>query len=285
MLNGIWRIIAALVGLTLLAAAAPALGITSAGEPSLPIVQELGERPAPNQLCEGGESDRTSDLCAQWKAADAAKESADWARRTFWHDVFGSVVGMLTLIVASAAAYYAREAARHTQAGATEAQRSATAAVRSVEVSEDTAKKQLRAYLCVEESVFLQEETLKFFSVQIIVKNYGQTPAYAVCIRAKAKTIGEMKLDSFDRSVEIDNSTEPTILGPGGRCAKSIKTILEDEELNEILIGTCHAMIVGTIHYIDIYQKPQFVEFCQRVRYYGTLNQRIHPHFFGNSAT
>lgn len=61
--------------------------------------------------CEEGHDDRKSDLCAQWKAADAAAESANVARVQFW---IGSTVSALTLLAASAAAYYARSAAHYT---------------------------------------------------------------------------------------------------------------------------------------------------------------------------
>ncbi|ESZ03437.1 hypothetical protein X736_25485 [Mesorhizobium sp. L2C089B000] len=50
-------------------------------------------------------------MCAQWKAADAAQQSANWT-------TIGAIVGAFTLAAAMAAAYYAKEAARHTQRSA-----------------------------------------------------------------------------------------------------------------------------------------------------------------------
>ncbi len=60
--------------------------------------------------CKRGEERRSSDLCAQWKAADAAKEAAYWTGETFWLGVGGLAVGFLTLGAACAAAYFAKVA-------------------------------------------------------------------------------------------------------------------------------------------------------------------------------
>ncbi|HEX8414682.1 MAG TPA: hypothetical protein VF637_12475 [Sphingomicrobium sp.] len=47
--------------------------------------------------CDQDTDDRTSDLCAQWKAADSAEESADWAARAFWLGGLGTALLLLTL--------------------------------------------------------------------------------------------------------------------------------------------------------------------------------------------
>lgn len=65
-----------------------------------------------NQPCEQGEDNRSSDLCAQWKAADAARSSADAA---WLFGALGSLIGALTLAAAAAAAIWARKAANETQ--------------------------------------------------------------------------------------------------------------------------------------------------------------------------
>lgn len=72
--------------------------------------------------CRPGQDDRTSDLCAQWKSADAANRSADWTR-------LGVLMGLPTLVAAGVAAWYAGQAAAHTAAGSREAKRSANVAV------------------------------------------------------------------------------------------------------------------------------------------------------------
>ncbi len=61
--------------------------------------------------CNPGEDNRQSDLCAQWKAADAAYESARWTRATFWLGFVGLFLGLGTLIAAALAALYAKKTA------------------------------------------------------------------------------------------------------------------------------------------------------------------------------
>lgn len=68
--------------------------------------------------CERGKDDRQSDLCAQWKAADAASDGLTLA---YWQTVIGWIgllLGAATMLAAIAAAWYARSAAVHSQAAA-----------------------------------------------------------------------------------------------------------------------------------------------------------------------
>jgi hypothetical protein len=81
-------------------------------------------------------------LCAQWKAADAASESADWTRRSFYLGIGSAVIGGLTLVAAAAAASYARDAA-------VEARRGATAAELSLSHAKDISDVQIRPYVSV----------------------------------------------------------------------------------------------------------------------------------------
>lgn len=73
---------------------------------------------APDRGCDPAQEDRQSDLCAQWKSADAAADSARWARFTFFAGIIGLLVGAGTLFAAWRAAHWAKKAADHTEAGA-----------------------------------------------------------------------------------------------------------------------------------------------------------------------
>lgn len=86
-----------------------------------PTIYESLDPPELNQPCYDGENKRASQLCAQWKAADAASEAvtAAWVFGSI-----GSVIGSLTLLAAIAAALYARKAADEAKRGADETQAS-----------------------------------------------------------------------------------------------------------------------------------------------------------------
>ena len=71
--------------------------------------------------CEVGKDDRSSDLCAQWKAADAADRGANaadqgvvWARWQFWAGLVGAGFSFVALGAAIAAAIFAGMAHRLT---------------------------------------------------------------------------------------------------------------------------------------------------------------------------
>lgn len=122
--RGRWCIFAAIAGLALLGAGPGNQGQASKKQDSQATIHDAGQPTALHEAntadaserpCKEGEENRSSDLCAQWKAADAAQGATDAA----W--VFGYVgggIGFLTLMAAVAAAYYAKRAAEHAEAGA-----------------------------------------------------------------------------------------------------------------------------------------------------------------------
>ena len=86
-----------------------------------PIVRTISTE-KPDVGCDPNQPDRRSDLCAQWKAADAAYDAAKWS---WWQLVvafLGIGVGGGTLIAAINAARWAREAAQETRRSADLAQ-------------------------------------------------------------------------------------------------------------------------------------------------------------------
>ena len=126
--------------------------------------------------CQRGADNRSSNLCAEWKAADAAADAAQWS---YWQMIagWGSVmVGFVTLLAAVAAAKYARDAAGHTKRGA-------DASVDAKEVAQVQATSHL----------FLREVTLTTrvdgdYFLDVVVSNSGNTPAEWVKCIARFKT-------------------------------------------------------------------------------------------------
>lgn len=81
-------------------------------------VENANEAPEYNPPCENGEDDRRSDLCAQWRAADAARSAAN---ATWLFGIIGGLIGGATLIAAVAAAQYAKRAAAAAREGVDDA--------------------------------------------------------------------------------------------------------------------------------------------------------------------
>lgn len=184
---------AATIGWLLVAGASPGQGAqTNQSDTSEAAKQHLPSAPTPFKQpvegrdpdpgCDDGKEDRKSDLCAQWKSADAAKKSADWAGLTFWIAVVGTAIGALTLFAAAFAAWFAREAARHTKSGANEAGRAAKAAEDALGLSRDVTHADLRAWLKIDVELLVADRTKEsvHFDIKVRIENIGKTPALRV---------------------------------------------------------------------------------------------------------
>lgn len=160
-----------------LAAALPLQGKASeqaGGNPvqaALPSAAASTQADDPERLyasCRQGETNRNSDLCAQWYSADGTHEAATWARRTGWFTGLGLIVGTITMVAAIFAALFAKEAAAHTKAGA------------------DAANQANRPWLVVSANPnFVSTNQRPIFSLMLTIKNIGRTPAQNVRYEAE----------------------------------------------------------------------------------------------------
>lgn len=91
------------------------------------------------KACDPSRDDRTSELCAAWKSADAAAAAAQYS---FWQLVvawIGAALGALTMSAAIAAAIYARRAAEAGEASAQTARDAAAGADEALSVARTSA--------------------------------------------------------------------------------------------------------------------------------------------------
>jgi hypothetical protein len=138
------------------------------------------------QPCKGQERNRNSDLCAQWTAADAARDAADWSYVGLWL-TGASVAGLLITLWFNYAAWdQARKGKNDTARALIAAERSATAANRLADTAERNAERQLRAYLDFDgiraDPVELYAGKpppagQKVLRLMVSIRNYGSTPA------------------------------------------------------------------------------------------------------------
>jgi hypothetical protein len=119
-------------------------------------VRQAHEPSRLDQPCKPSKDNRHSDLCAQWKAADAA---ASAARATWWFGALGTLAAFFTLCAAIAAAVFAR---------------------RAVNESRRIGEAQVRAYLTFEKLECRRAPD--GVSFKATVKNSGSSPALAAQI-------------------------------------------------------------------------------------------------------
>lgn len=152
--------------------------------------------------CPAGAIDRRSDLCAQWRAADAAAESAVAARRSLTVSIIEAIVGFITLVAAIGAAFYARRAAN-------EAKRSADAGEAAVKGAQRIGEAQVRAYPSIRKIDVERSET--GICVIAVLANKGQSPAfitnarYEICPRHMAPIHAEI---AYAETVAAGETTE-----------------------------------------------------------------------------
>lgn len=143
-------------------AAAPAFLPKEAGAAS--VITSADPLNAP---CLPGHDNRRSELCAQWKAADAAQDAALWTGRSFWLALLSALIGAGTLIAAFMAARYAKKAAEEASRSADIANAALVASERAWLIVEPIAESDMR--------VTATGGTQLFVSLKIT--NIGKTPA------------------------------------------------------------------------------------------------------------
>jgi hypothetical protein len=174
-----------------------------------------------------------------------------------WFDYGHGLVLALTFLAALAAAIFtARQAYL--------ANKQLTAARDALKVSEETAKRQLRAYMFfVSASITPDAGNPSYYIASIDIKNWGQTPAYNVYSWINAAVI-EYPLRS--NLVMANPGDENSDVGPGAgfRMEQVIQPTLSDQDLLDIRSGRKQIYVWGTIRYTDAFDQPHHTDFRLR---------------------
>lgn len=291
MLRGCRFIILALAGLILIGTSEPPKTgaqseqankqgeiATGAGEVSSPLkgAQQADETAKP---CAPEQPNRNSDLCAQWKAADAASSAADAAWQQYYAALMGLLLGAITMGAAIAAALYARRAAVATEdtvkiaqsaadgaGNALEiAERNAGAAVKLVDQAEKTAERQLRAYLSVkcvtfkDDEEWTEKEVISSPFLSLDIENNGQTPG----ILNEITIVCHWESENAE-TIRLLASTMPMNFechkGPPMKLNIDVPAKFEGSETTGILF------CLGNIRYADVFGKPRVTPFAFRTQ-------------------
>lgn len=206
--------------------------------------------------CGAGQTYQDSELCAQWSAAVAARDSADWAAKTYHVEVAGAAAIGLSLFLSGAAAVLALLAYRSTKR---------------------TEEAQTRAYIFPEyiniSDGVLQQGSKGIFTspgIAVALKNSGNSPAHDIknCCRV------ELRENADDLGNAIMDGLPKSNLPPDG--TMTFVRYLSDEEnaycltpvgANLIRENRAFMFAYGRIEYRDIYQAQRFTNF--RLEYSG----------------
>lgn len=241
------------------------------------------QRPCSNKL-----GHDASELCAQWRATDAAERASRWSWWQLFLSFFG-VVGLgLTLWFNFEAWRQAKSsqnetglALKHAEASAKAMQRmaktlegqfaivldGARTSKRIAETQDRAVRMQLRAYVSVliGEAIF-QDSRLNFqASPQIL--NSGPTPARNVRWRIAADVLPVPLPDEY-RFKLPPKTAGGTIIGPGQNAFMSfvLNTRFSEDQIADIKAGKGQALYVwGYVIYEDILGKTHRTTFAQQL--------------------
>jgi hypothetical protein len=137
----------------------------------------------------------------------------------------------------------------------------AAAAWWTVKVMRDTAKRELRAYVYVDEAKIVDFDNDKKATVRLKLKNSGRTPAYDLAQVAARVT---RPLGDQSPFPTIDGPTEDgsnTIVNPDGIFVVPVKFDYDPLQMVAIRNGAVNFYVFGTIWYKDAFDRPQQATF------------------------
>ncbi|WP_157099117.1 hypothetical protein [Novosphingobium rosa] len=213
--------------------------------------QEKSAASSPDKnTCKGIPQDHQSDLCAQWTAANAARDAANWSEYSNYIaglSLFVSLGGFIALILTL----------KQTD--------------RAIELSEDTSKRQLRAYVRLDLVGVGVVKSEKVIEIPVNIVNYGSTPAVdgafagvAVVRPPNWNWDDEVLAETFigDRPQITAHKDQPF------RVTMASDVVLPSQIHSNIMSGMAVVYARGTFHYKDVFGQAHQTSI--QVEFHGT---------------
>lgn len=192
--------------------------------------------------CSDPKGQGESDLCAQWKAANAAADGALWTKWGVWIGCIGSALLLWQIILT-------RKAVEDTSE-ATEAMREAN------NIARDTMERQLRAYLNVTDISQQAPMTVgAVYKAIVSFHNKGQTPASNVKVRAFiSRKVLPFPADDFPE-MEIKDGESLVTVAPGEPVYSnpSFEHLVTAKEIEDFQRGRTAYYVYGNVTYLDVF--------------------------------
>ncbi|TPK92658.1 hypothetical protein FJ934_20485 [Mesorhizobium sp. B2-4-12] len=173
----------------------------------------------------------------------------------------------------------------------------------SIKVTEDTAKKELRAYVTVEPDGINQLIGRMAVIGQVRLRNVGRLPARKVTLIVKMKRSAQPEEDPSCRTREFDASEDRStysdrVVNPGGDMLQGSEDTLP---ISDLAVEHYNVYVFGIAKYDNGYGDPCFTRFCHRYSTDGRLKglelkepppvtrsvigrEKARYHNYGNSA-
>lgn len=201
--------------------------IRHAAETIASAISNAREMHEPDRGCDQGNDNRSSDLCAQWKSADAAKDAARYAFWTLLTSAIGTGLLLWTLWETRA-----------------------------------TSRRELRAYISLDHSSVAKgvvddengSQKVTELILQISWKNSGNTPANNIQMMTNRRWLAGGIPEDFDfLDVDPTIKTASRHLAPGQMLESTMRIALED--LFEGAAGS--TLVYGWVEYDDGFSRKR----------------------------
>ena len=238
--------------------------------------------------CDNPKGQGESDLCAQWRAAKAAENSAFWAKWSFWAAVFGVLGLAVTLWFNLEAWMQAASSRKETEAALAHAGRSADAMAKVAKTLQDQAKlvaesaetnkriadaqqtfavMQLRAYLSVVVGAAIYQEkgrNLRFEAKPQII-NSGSTAAKALSYSIKAAILPYPPPDDIEWDLPPVTGKQGFIPPHQDRIITAVvNDFIDDERVRPAMVRQGYGLYVwGKVIYKDAFDNDRETNFGQ----------------------
>ncbi|MBX8811115.1 hypothetical protein HBA91_00575 [Ochrobactrum sp. MR34] len=199
-----------------------------------------------------------ANLAIQRSIAESSQIIAQYTPDQFYLGLGALTLSLITVIASGFAALFAYGAV-------SEARSSTSIAQRALDVTEDTARRQLRAYVTVSscKSRYLSHHTgVEEFQFMIMLKNQGQTPAMNVRIWSSCQFSNDFNEAIKSKDKSIGGTRAP--IGPTGEMKIEYGTsdrFIPNEEIQRARSGKVRCWVDGIVEYDDIFGNNHITNF------------------------
>jgi hypothetical protein len=221
--------------------------------PSQQIQTSARAQAAADPGCPDQRANRTSELCAQWKAADAAQNAAT----ATWIAVILSFIGIVLVVL-------------------------------TFGETRRTARRQLRAYIAVDPTAILLNAETGEVSADALVVNSGQTPAFKTRWAGNLVISTDKELERDLRHPESGKTVgQPTYVtvSAGGNTIAGFKAhkAFPIKDLQAAVVGEkVNLFLFGTVWYEDAFGRSRYTNFCLKALKLPGPGEEIEPHEEGH---
>ena len=192
--------------------------------------------------CHNAKSGPNSDLCQQWRMAEATESLVELTRPQVVAAITAAFMAIFGAVVATIAAFWAKEAAQHTK--------------RAADIADRTSKQELRAYVCAtfprETKGSVQKGT---FNTRIKIRNVGQTPAFKIQSKTIARVldVSVERTDAFPPIVHSGDKTKSIFPNIEDSINVRMPDVITEDQIVEMELGRKNIYVWGAIKYEDVF--------------------------------